>query len=45
MPSELTAIFLTSLFGVLLGNKEGMGPALRAPLKRVIDVFVSGVAP
>jgi len=45
MPSELTAIFLTSLFGVLLGNKEGMGPALRAPLKRVIDVFVRGVAP
>ena len=45
MPSELTAIFLTSLFGVMLGQKEGMGPGLRAPLKRVIDVFVRGVAP
>lgn len=44
-PSELTMIFLTSMFGVLLGQREELGPALRPSLRRVIDVFVRGVAP
>jgi AcrR family transcriptional regulator len=45
MPSELTAIFLTSMFGVLLSLADPLGPELRPSLKRVIDVFVRGVAP
>jgi AcrR family transcriptional regulator len=45
MPRELTTIFLTSMFGVLLSQPEPFGPELRSSLKRVIDVFVRGVAP
>jgi AcrR family transcriptional regulator len=45
MPSELTMIFLTSMFGVMLGRTDPLGPELRPSLKRVIDVFVRGVAP
>jgi AcrR family transcriptional regulator len=45
MPSELTTIFLTSMFGVLLSQPEPLDPELRPALKRVIDVFVRGVAP
>jgi AcrR family transcriptional regulator len=45
MPSELTMVFLTSMFGILLGQPEPLGPELRSSLKRVIDVFVRGVAP
>ena len=45
MPLELTTIFLTSMFGVLLSHPEPLGPELRPALKRVIDVFVRGVAP
>ncbi len=41
MPWELTMIFLTSMFGVLLGQPDELRPSL----KRVIDVFVRGVAP
>lgn len=44
-PWELTTIFLTSMFGVLLSQAEPLGPELRPALKRVIDVFVRGVAP
>jgi len=44
-PAELTRIFLTCLFGALLEHPEPPGPELRALLKRVIDVFVRGVAP
>ncbi len=45
MPSELTIIFLTSMFGVLLSQPNPVGPELRPSLKRVIDIFVRGVAP
>jgi TetR/AcrR family transcriptional regulator, repressor for uid operon len=45
MPWELTTIFLTSMFGVLLSQQDALGPELRPSLKRVIDVFVRGVAP
>jgi AcrR family transcriptional regulator len=45
MPLELTTIFLTSMFGVLLNQPESLGPELRPALKRVVDVFVRGVAP
>ncbi len=45
MPLELTTIFETSMFGVLLSQPESLGPELRPALKRVIDVFVRGVAP
>ncbi len=45
MPSELTMIFLTSMFGVMLSRANPLGPELRPSLKRVIDVFVRGVAP
>ena len=41
MPWELTMIYLTSIFGVLLGQPNELRPSL----KRVIDVFVTGVAP
>ena len=44
-PWELTTIFLTSMFGVLLSQAEPLGPEVRPALKRVIDVFVRGVAP
>jgi AcrR family transcriptional regulator len=44
-PWELTTIFLTSLFGVLLSQSEPLTPEVRPALKRVIDVFVTGVAP
>jgi TetR/AcrR family transcriptional regulator, repressor for uid operon len=45
MPSELTTVFLTSMFGVLLSLPESLGPELRPALRRVVDVFVRGVAP
>ena len=45
MPAELTMIFLTSMFGVLLSQPDTLGPELRSSLRRVIDVFVRGVAP
>ena len=45
MPAELTMIFLTSIFGALLSQPDTLGPELRSSLKRVIDVFVRGVAP
>jgi AcrR family transcriptional regulator len=44
-PWELTTIFLASMFGVLLSQAEPLGPELRPALKRVIDVFVRGIAP
>jgi AcrR family transcriptional regulator len=45
MPLELTTIFLTNMFGVLLSQPAPLGPELRPALRRVIDVFVRGVAP
>ena len=45
MPSELTMIFLTSMFGALLSQPDPLGPELRPSLKRMVDVFVRGVAP
>ncbi len=45
MPFELTLIFLTGMFGVLLSQPDPIGPELRRSLKRMIDVFVRGVAP
>lgn len=45
MPSELTMIFFTNMFGVMLGQPAPFGPDFRASLKRVIDIFVRGVAP
>jgi AcrR family transcriptional regulator len=45
MPSELTMIFLTSMFGVLLSHPDPPVPSSRLSLRRLIDVFVRGVAP
>ncbi len=45
MPSELTMIFLTSMFGVLLSHPDPPAPSIRSSLRRLIDVFVRGVAP
>lgn len=44
-PAELTTIFFLTLFGILIGNLDSGGPELRTSLRRVIDVFVRGVAP
>jgi AcrR family transcriptional regulator len=44
-PSQLTVIFLTSIFGILLATGQSAPPDLRATMRRATDVFVRGISP
>jgi len=44
-PSELTAVFLPGVYGLLQMKLDEPTAQLRAALHRVVDIFVRGIAP